>query len=90
MTNEVRSPNHIPHLPMSVLVERWSDARTRAILARHAQQGPADPQDLFAELIYGARIAREATAEQRCAVADLLRAGAAESWAQVGAPHGRH
>lgn len=68
---------------MSVLVERWSDARTGAILTRHAQQGPADPQDLFAELIYGARIAQEATAGRWCVVAEVLRAGAADSWAQV-------
>ena len=52
------------------------------MLARHGG-GELDPEDLFAELAYGARIAREATAGRWCVVAELLRAGFVDTWAQV-------
>lgn len=84
MTNELRTPHHLPDLPISVLVQQWSEAGMRVFLSKHTQQGHIDPEDLFAELVYGAQIARQATAGQWCVVADLLRAGAVESWAQVG------
>jgi hypothetical protein len=53
------------------------------VLAKHAHLGELLAEDLFAELAYGARIAQEATAGRWCAVADLLRAGAVESWTQL-------
>lgn len=42
----------------------------------------------MAKLAYGARIAQEALAGRWCAVAELLRAGAVESWVQVGTAMG--
>jgi hypothetical protein len=80
----IRSPHVIPRQPVSVLVQRWSEARSRILLAKRLQHGELREEDLFAELAYGARIAQEATSGRWCAVADLLRAGAVESWAQVG------
>jgi hypothetical protein len=84
MTNELRTPHRYPDLPISVLVQQWSEVRMRVFLTKRTQQGQVDPDDLFAELVYGAQIARQATAGRWCVVADLLRAGAVESWAQVG------
>jgi hypothetical protein len=84
----IRNPHDIPHQSLSALVEQWSEARGRTVLAKHAHVGELLAEDLFAELAYGARIAQEATAGQWCAVADLLRAGAVESWAQVGTAMG--
>jgi hypothetical protein len=57
-------------------------------MAKHAHLGELLAEDLFAELAYGARIAQEATAGRWCVVADLLRMGAVESWAQVGTAMG--
>jgi hypothetical protein len=81
---QIRNPYDIPHQPLSALVEQWSEARGRTVLAKHAHVGELLAEDLFAELAYGARIAQEATAGRWCVVADLLRVGAMESWAQVG------
>ncbi|MEV4315147.1 hypothetical protein [Actinocrispum sp. NPDC049592] len=81
---QIRNPHDIPHQSLSALVEQWSEARGRTVLAKHAHVGELLAEDLFAELAYGARIAQEATAGRWCVVADLLRVGAMESWAQVG------
>jgi hypothetical protein len=54
------------------------------VLARRAYTGDVVADDLFIELAYGARIAREATAGRWCVVAELLRLNALESWAQAG------
>ena len=84
MTDQIRSPHQIPHQPVNVLVKHWSDARTRTVLAKYTERQNLDPEDLFTELAYGTRIAREVTVGQWCAVADLLRADAVKSWAEVG------
>jgi hypothetical protein len=60
----------------------------QAFLATHAEKRRPDVDDLFAELAYGTRIAQEATCGRWCVVADLLRSGAANSWAQIGAAIG--
>jgi hypothetical protein len=80
----IRRPEDITDRSMSDLVERWSSARMRAFLAVHAEKRQPNADDLFAELAYGTRIAQEATCGRWCAVADLLRADAADSWAQIG------
>jgi hypothetical protein len=69
---------------MNSLVEQWCQARGRTSYTVHATTAVPDCDDLFAELAYGARIAREATAGRWCVVAELLRAGTVESWRQVG------
>ncbi|MBP2323811.1 hypothetical protein JOF56_004196 [Kibdelosporangium banguiense] len=81
---KIRSPHGIPNQSMSSLVEQWSTARLRTLLAQHSATVELDCEDLFVELTYGARIAQEALAGRWCVVADLLRAGAVESWMQVG------
>ncbi|MCE7008554.1 hypothetical protein LWC34_37940 [Kibdelosporangium philippinense] len=78
-----RSPHDIPHQSVSTLVEHWSNARTQSLLAGHTNAGDLDPDDLFADLAYGVRIAQEVTADRRCVVADLLRFGMVDSWSQV-------
>jgi hypothetical protein len=83
-SKQIRSPHDIPHQSVSALVEQWSKARGRTVLAKHAHVGELLAEDLFAELAYGARIAQETTAGRWCIVADLLRVGAMESWAQLG------
>jgi hypothetical protein len=84
----IRTPNDITQRSMTELVEQWSNARMRAFLATHAEKRDPDPDDLFTELAYGTRIAQEVTCGRWCAVADLLRAGAADSWAQIGSAMG--
>ncbi|MBE1573893.1 hypothetical protein ACFORH_16175 [Amycolatopsis roodepoortensis] len=81
---EERAPDdftRIPHQSLGALVERWSAARTRTFLAK---DGEADPKDLVTELAYGTRIAHQITAGRWCVVAELLRTGAVDSWAQIG------
>jgi hypothetical protein len=80
----IRRPEDITDRSMNDLVEQWSNARMRAFLATHAEKRQPDADDLFAELAYGARIAQEATCGRWCAVADLLRAGTTDSWAEIG------
>lgn len=84
----IRRPDDVADQSMNDLVERWSNARMQAFLATHAEKRRPDVDDLFAELAYGTRIAQEATCGRWCAVADLLRADAAVSWAQIGAAMG--
>ncbi|TCO59245.1 hypothetical protein [Actinocrispum wychmicini] len=81
---KIRSPHDIPRQSVDSMVEQWSGARIRALLAKHSGTVELDSEDLFVELAYGARIAQEALAGRWCAVADLLRVGAVESWMQVG------
>jgi hypothetical protein len=69
---------------VSTLVDRWEAARTRTFLARHAHKGMEDPSDYWTELRLGLEIAEQVTVSRWCVVADLLRNGAVESWAQVG------
>lgn len=57
-------------------------------LPGNPRRDATDADDLFAELAYGSLIAQEATCGRWCAVADLLRAGAADSWAQIGSAMG--
>src|SRR5690242_9165433 len=82
MTHQIRSPYDIPHQPMTDLVARWSQARTR--IFRAADSGEINPEDLVIELAYGVGIAQEATCGQWSVVANLLRSGAVDSWAQIG------
>lgn len=81
---QIRSPRDIPHQPVNELVRQWSEALGRTVLAKHTNISAMRVEDLFAELAYGARIARETTSGRWCVAADLLRLGAAESWAQLG------
>jgi hypothetical protein len=83
-TATTHSPHGIPFQSVTSLVEQWSEARSRTLLAKHSAEAEVDCDDLFAELAYGARIAQEVTAGRWCAVADLLRADAVTSWAQLG------
>lgn len=81
---QIRSPHDIPYQSVGALVQHWSEALGRTVLAKYTDAGELCVEDFFAELAYGARIAQEATAGRWCAVADLLRLGGVESWAQVG------
>lgn len=83
-TQPVRNPHTIPfHTPTS-LIQQWTEAGIRLLTARYTTGTELDSEDLFTELVYGTRIAHDATAGRWCTVADLLRAGAVESWAQLG------
>ncbi|MFD2414990.1 hypothetical protein [Amycolatopsis pigmentata] len=83
MPKHIRSPYDVPDQPITALAQAWSQARTRTTLSARAQMGAINPEDLFVELAYGARITQEATCGRWCAVADLLRSGAVDSWAQI-------
>lgn len=77
-----------PHDPaglvsLDTLLARWHAASLRALMAEHAGQA-IDPEDLFTRLALGTRIAQDITAGRWVTVAKLLRAGAIESWADVG------
>src|SRR5437763_1449377 len=82
MTDQIRSPYDIPEHVMTDLAARWSQARTRNLMA-NAGLGEVDQEDLFAELAYGARIVQEATYGRWCVIAELLRLGAVDSWARI-------
>lgn len=93
MSELVRSPDAVPYQLIATLVDRWIDARTRTVAARCMREaeidtGNVDPEDLFTELVYGARIVQEVTEGQWWTVADLLRSRAVDSWAQVGTAMG--
>ncbi|CAM3413364.1 hypothetical protein KIPE111705_07230 [Kibdelosporangium persicum] len=80
---KIRSPHHIPSQAVSSLLQQWSEISHRTFIAHHSPEMDVSPDDLFAELAYSARIAREITASRWCVVAELLRAGAVESWTDV-------
>lgn len=87
MTEDVfrtRSP-HDPAGLVSLedLLTRWQAAGVRALMAGHIGQ-PLDPEDLFTRLALGTRIAQDITAGRWVTVANLLRAGAVECWADIG------
>jgi hypothetical protein len=68
----------------SELFEQWQAARMRIFLARYAHEGPEQTADYWAELRTATAISREVLSGRWVAVAELLRHGAAESWAQLG------
>jgi hypothetical protein len=75
------------------MMDRWIDARTRTVVARYMREADmdmddVDPEDLFTELVYGARIAQKVAEDQWWVVVDLLRSSAVDSWAQVGTAMG--
>jgi hypothetical protein len=73
----------LDNLPLTDLAQRWRDAQHRIWLAED-KVGLPDPADYWTALAAGTRIARRTTAFQWEKVAELLRAGAVESWTQVG------
>ena len=81
-----RSPHDPPgYMSVDTLTGWWHAARHRTLLARYGSPvTPADVEDYWTEIAVGTRIAREVMAGRWCVVAELLRAGAVESWAQVG------
>ncbi|ONI81981.1 hypothetical protein ALI22I_38050 [Saccharothrix sp. ALI-22-I] len=83
--SSIRTPDDIPHQPLSELVEHWSSARLRTFVATHIEASTPTADDLFAELAYGTRIAQETTSGRWCVVADLLRTRNATSWPEIGA-----
>jgi S-DNA-T family DNA segregation ATPase FtsK/SpoIIIE len=66
----------------SELFEQWQAARMRIFLARYAHEGPEQTADYWTELRTATAISREVLSGRWVAVAELLRHGAAESWAQ--------
>jgi hypothetical protein len=86
MTDQIHSPYDIPHQPLTDLVAHWSEAQVRTFLA--TSTGEVDPEDLFLELLYGARIAQEATCSRWCVIATLLRSGAVANWGRIGTATG--
>jgi hypothetical protein len=93
MTEPVRSPDAVPYQLIATLVDRWIDARTRTVVAGYMREAgmdmdDVDPEDLFAELLYGARIAQKVAEDQWWVVVDLLRSSAVDSWVQVGTAMG--
>ncbi|MFI6100866.1 hypothetical protein ACIA8G_35400 [Lentzea sp. NPDC051213] len=84
-TEAIRSLLDVPNLPLEELIEQWSAARTRSLLATAAYQRPPEVDDLLSELTYATHIAREVISGRWCVVAQLLRAGAdgTSSWAVI-------
>lgn len=76
----IRRPEDILRQSISTMVEQWSTLQLRNVLADEP-----DRDDLFADLAYRTRVAQEITYGRWCVVADLLRTGAATSWAEIGA-----
>ncbi len=69
----IRSLLDIPNQPLEEMVEQWSAARTRSVVAMAAYQRPPDVDDLLSELVYATGIAREVISGRWCVVAQLLR-----------------
>jgi hypothetical protein len=76
----IRCPEDIPQQSISTMVEQWSSLQLQNLLSRHP-----DPDTLFADLAYRTRVAQEITYGRWCVVADILRTGAATSWAEIAA-----
>lgn len=76
----IRCPEDITQQSISAMVEQWSSLQLQNLLSRHP-----DPDTLFADLAYRTRVAQEITYGRWCVVADILRTGAATSWAEIAA-----
>lgn len=76
----IRRPEDIPQQSIGTIVEHWSNLQLRNLLTRDP-----DANDLFADVAFCARVAQEITYGRWCVVADILRAGAATSWAEIAA-----
>lgn len=76
----VRRPEDIPQQSISTMVEHWSNIQLRSLLSPDP-----DPDDVFADLAYRARVVQEITYGRWCVVADILRIGAATSWTEIAA-----
>lgn len=82
----IRSLLDVPLPPLEDMIEQWSAARTRSLLAMAAHQRPPEVADLLSELTYATSIAREVISGRWCVVAQLLRAGTdgANFWSVIG------
>jgi hypothetical protein len=76
----IRRPEDVPQQSISTMVEHWSTLQLCNLLA---DEPNAD--DLFADLAHRTRVAQEITYGRWCVVADILRAGSATSWTEIGA-----
>jgi len=85
----IRTPHDVPNLSIAALIEQWQASRLRSFVAKHIDYAKANPDDLFAELALSTCIAEEVTAGRWFVVAELLRAGAVDSWCQIGAAMGK-
>lgn len=77
----------MPSQLLEEMIEQWSAARSRSVVAMAAYQRPPDVDDLLSELTYATHIAREVISGRWCVVAQLLRAGAddeANFWSMIG------
>ncbi|WP_112262441.1 hypothetical protein [Lentzea terrae] len=85
-TEAIRSLLGVPDQPLEELIEQWSAARTRSLLAVAAYQQPPAVNDLLSELAYATHIAREVISGRWCVVAALLRTGTdgVNSWSVIG------
>lgn len=70
----VRRLLDVPLQPLEEMIERWSAARTRSLLAMAAHQRPPEVDNLLSELTYATAIARDVISGRWCVVARLLRA----------------
>jgi hypothetical protein len=82
----IRSLLDVPNQPLEEMIEHWSAARTRSVVAMAAYQRPPEVDDLLTELAYATSIAREVISGRWCVVAQLLRTGTdgANSWSVIG------
>lgn len=83
-TAKIRRPDDIAATSVTELAGELGVITWRVFMARHWQRSEVSSDDLFAELAYRTRIAQEVTAGRWCTVADLVRSGGAESWAEIG------
>lgn len=82
----IRSLLDVPDEPLEELIEQWTAARTRSLLATAAYQRPPEVTDLLSELVYATSIAREVISGRWCVVAQLLRTGtdSVNFWSVIG------
>lgn len=79
MADAIRSPHELDaRVSVLDLVEMWEAARQRSFIARHVDHADPTIEDWWT------RLAEEITSGRWCVIADLLRRGEVESWAQVG------
>ncbi|WP_157984565.1 hypothetical protein [Lentzea terrae] len=81
----IRSLLDVPDQPLEEMIEQWSAARTRSLLAMATYQCPPAVDDLLSELVYATSIAREVISGRWCVVAQLLRTGTdgVNSWSVI-------